>query len=325
MKRTEQFLAQIDRAIKNYVRELPAHPAHLYDPARYMLSLGGKRMRPFLVLLGNDLFGGKAAKAVPAALAIELFHNFTLIHDDIMDRAPLRRNRPTVHAKWGSSTAILCGDVMMVHAYGQLAKSGAGTAALLEIFNRAAAQVCEGQQLDMDFESRTDVSIEEYTHMIALKTAVLLGASLQMGAVLAGAPAREARKLCNFGLHTGIAFQLKDDLLDAYGDAVKTGKQRGGDIIANKKTWLLLKALELSDPKQKQTLSGLLSDKKISANTKVNKVITLYDQLDVKNLAELEMRKYYRKAMDLLKGLNVPDRKKKPLAELAGMVLHREY
>ncbi len=236
----------------------PQAPATLYEPCRYLLQLGGKRIRPILCLMANELFEEISEDAWHAAIGIELFHNFSLIHDDIMDKAPLRRGQPTVHAKYGLTAGILCGDVMSTYAYDQLANIKRALPQVLRIFNKTAIEVSEGQQMDMDFERRNDVHIEEYIHMITLKTSVLLACSLKMGAIAGGALGDNANKLYAFGINLGIAFQLQDDYLDAFGDTDKLGKQNGGDIIANKKTYLLLKALENATPSQRKEIEEIL-------------------------------------------------------------------
>ncbi|MBP7245354.1 MAG: polyprenyl synthetase family protein, partial [Bacteroidia bacterium] len=240
-----ESVEQLQKEVEFQLSQLdfPQQPESLYDPLRYMLSLGGKRIRPVLVLLANDLFSGKRENAMPAALAVEVFHNFTLLHDDIMDRAPLRRGKPTVHQKWNSNIAILSGDAMFVKSCQLITQTPiSAMPAVMNLFLKTALEVCEGQQYDMDFESRNDIEIEEYLEMIKLKTAVLVGACLGIGAQIAGAKEEEVKHIYDFGVNLGIAFQLQDDILDVYGNEQKFGKQVGGDIIANKKTFLLLSA-----------------------------------------------------------------------------------
>ncbi|MFT6814411.1 MAG: geranylgeranyl diphosphate synthase type II, partial [Sphingobacteriales bacterium] len=224
--------------------DLPENPTNLYEPIRYILTLGGKRIRPVLVLMACDLFAGDYKKAISAAKAIELFHNFSLMHDDIMDDAPLRRGKTTVHEKWNEHVAILSGDAMLICAYKELLKSEGNTTSLVEIFNNVALEVCEGQMLDMNFETRFDVHVDEYLHMISQKTAILLSGALRIGALIGKASPTDVEQLGIFGKKLGIAFQLRDDLLDVYADQSQFGKQVGGDILSNKKTYLLLKALE---------------------------------------------------------------------------------
>ena len=240
-----EFQNKINAEIEKFSVGISVPPAELYEPIRYMLSLGGKRIRPLFVLMACDLLNGKTEDALPAAIAAELFHNFTLVHDDIMDGAPLRRNKPTVHSKWNSSTAILSGDVMMVKAYQLLSKNKMYDT-LLPVFNEMAVKVCEGQQWDLNYEQLFKISVLQYFKMIELKTAVLLAACMKMGSLIAGAKKETADLLYEFGKNTGMAFQLQDDLLDVYGEEEKFGKQKGGDILANKKTFLLLKASDIA-------------------------------------------------------------------------------
>jgi geranylgeranyl diphosphate synthase type II len=304
----QKLLEKINQRVASL--KIPAEPAQLYNPVKYTLSLGGKKMRPLLTLLGYSLFKKNYARALDAAVALEMFHNFTLLHDDIMDKAPLRRGKPTVWQRWGSSTAILSGDAMLILAYELLADyEPVVLKKILPIFNKTALKVCEGQQLDMDFESAKNVSIEDYLYMIELKTAVLLGAALQIGATIAGAKEKDAELLYAFGKNTGIVFQLQDDILDVFGEAEKVGKQTGGDIISNKKTFLLLKAFELADKKTAAKLQLLMNEK--NEKKKVEGVKEIYRQLDVKKLAEKEMQKFYKKALSSLEKVNAPDSKRK--------------
>ena len=304
------------------VRHFPDHTPSLYDPAQYILQLGGKRVRPVCVLMANELFGEIQDDAFMVANAIELFHNFTLIHDDIMDKAPLRRGVETVHYKYGESTALLAGDVMLVQAYEYINKIGIQyLPKILEIFSRTAREVCEGQQLDMDFEKRESVSLEEYLNMITLKTSVLLAASLQLGAILGGAGAGSQDHLYAFGKNLGIAFQVQDDFLDAFGDPEKFGKQVGGDILANKKTFLVVRALEVANPRQKETLLNLLSG---NASDKVEKVLEIFRECEVDTWANQLKEKYLSKALEQLEETAVVAVRKKPLAELAAYLIVRD-
>ncbi|MBS1637230.1 MAG: polyprenyl synthetase family protein [Bacteroidetes bacterium] len=301
-------------------------PHELYDPLHYILSSGGKRIRPLLCLVGCDLFNKPYTKAIPAALAIELFHNFSLIHDDILDNAPLRRGKPTVHEKWNTNIAILSGDGMLVNAFEQLALAEKEHVKdLLALFSKTAMEVCEGQQFDMNFESQSQVSVDDYLAMITGKTAVLLGCSLQMGAICAGASKEEQNHLYEFGKHVGIAFQVLDDVLDVYAkDAGKFGKQVGGDIIANKKTWLLLEAFEKADGKQKERLKALLNMPATQATEKVNGVMALYDELGIRELALKEADSHTQNALQHLDLLEVDAEKKNHLRQLALHLLARE-
>lgn len=314
-ERIAQGLAELD---------IPEQPANLYDPMRYMLQIGGKRVRPLLTLMAADLFSiPDLERAVPAAMAVELFHNFSLVHDDIMDNAPLRRGHRTVHEKWDANVAILSGDNLLIMAYAQLAKSPANALpAILETFNTMAAQVCEGQQLDMDFEQATAVNIDQYLHMIRLKTSVLLGAALKIGALLAGAGATEAQLIYDFGVGVGIAFQLQDDILDVYGDPGQFGKQRGGDILANKKTYLLLKALEMADAATRTKLNDWLADHS-DPSAKIKNVTAIYNALGVRKEVEAAKQLYIEQAYHALNHIPVDTTRKAPLRELAHTLLSR--
>ena len=301
----------------------PEEPATLYAPNAYFLQLGGKRVRPVMCLMGNELFNDISEDAWKVANAIELFHNFTLIHDDIMDKAPLRRGMQTVHEKFGESTALLAGDVMLIAAYDYLNKISPGyLRRIISLFNKTAREVCEGQQLDMDFEKREDVDFRSYEHMISLKTSVLLAASLQMGAILGGALERSQNLLYEFGRKLGLAFQVQDDYLDAFGDAAKFGKQIGGDIRANKKTFLLIHALETAAPQQKEKLLQLLNS---NADHKVEEVLTIFRDCKVDAWAEQLKEAYLAEALKHLDDVAVVSKRKEPLKELAAFLIQRQY
>lgn len=317
-----ELQSRIEKAIA--AMDYPNHPKNLYAPIAYIMNLGGKRLRPALVLLAADLFKGDLEEALPAALAIETFHNFTLIHDDIMDNAPLRRGQQTVHEKWGTNNAILSGDVMMVESNKQLTKVKVEVLKdVLDTFNATAQGVCEGQQLDMEFELREDVGIAEYIDMIRLKTAVLVGGAMKIGAIVAGATKEDAQLIYAFGENLGIAFQLQDDILDVYGDPEKFGKQIGGDIIANKKTYLLLKLQELAEQEDRAALaSHALNTTTLPA--KIDSIKALYDEYQVKELASQQMRDYLDKAFAALAKIRVADEQKKELIGLANALMHRE-
>jgi geranylgeranyl diphosphate synthase, type II len=303
-------------------RHFPEHTGSLYDPARYILRLGGKRIRPVCVLMGNELFGTLQPDAWPVATAIELFHNFTLVHDDIMDKAPLRRGMPTVHNKFGESTALLAGDVMLVTAYEYLNKvKGSQSQNIFRVFNQAAKEVCEGQQLDMDFERKEKVAMDEYLHMIILKTSVLLAASLKLGAILGGAGEGNQNHLYEFGKHLGIAFQVQDDYLDAFGDPEKFGKQVGGDILANKKTFLMIHALETASPAHGRELKELLAGREAN---KVERVLQIFRECGVDEWAAAFKNKYLQTALQHLEDTAVVSVRKKPLAELAEFLISRD-
>ncbi len=284
---------------------LGSNPQNLYDPIRYILSLGGKRLRPMLVLLGYNLKKEDPENILDQALAVEVFHNFTLMHDDIMDEAPLRRGKPTVHEKWNNTVAILSGDTMMVKAYDQLLKTDPTLLPLaLKKFNTCAVEVCEGQQMDMNFENETSVTEEQYIEMIRLKTAVLIGFSLEYGGLLAGMNEKEQSQLQQVGEKAGIGFQLMDDLLDVYGDQEKFGKQVGGDIASNKKTYLLIKALELANDNQKFELNNWLNRKDFEISEKVNAVKSIYQEIGIYELTQAKMNSYYDQAFAILNTLD---------------------
>jgi geranylgeranyl diphosphate synthase type II len=279
-------------------------PQELYDPISYLMGVGGKRIRPLLTLLAYSLYKENYKTILTPAVAVEIFHNFTLMHDDIMDDAPLRRGKASVHEKWNPNTAILSGDVMLVRAYDMILEVSPDKLALcLKHFNKTAAEVCEGQQHDMNFESREQVGEEEYLEMVRLKTAVLLGFSLQYGAIMAGADPDDAQKLYDFGVNIGIGFQLKDDLLDVYADKSKFGKQVGGDIISNKKTYLIIKAKELAKGKEAEALEHWGKMKEFDKNEKVKAVTSVYDLLGIKEMTEAIMEAYFEKAFQQLSSI----------------------
>lgn len=300
----------------------PNRPSTLYDPLRYFLKLGGKRVRPVLCVMGAELFDTVNDDAWHAATAIEVFHNFTLIHDDIMDKAPLRRGQETVHHKWNLSTAILSGDALCIYAYAELAKIKRPLQSLLQLFNRTAIEVCEGQQLDMDFETRDDVIEEEYIQMIALKTSVLLACSLKMGALLGGATEGAADKLYEFGKNLGIAFQLQDDYLDAFGSPDKLGKQAGGDILADKKTFLHVTARKFATEKQYHELKHYAS---LSPDEKLPRTLALFSEVGAHEHCRQAVSMYSQRAFDCLEQTAVLSRRKEPLKELAGYLLNRDF
>jgi geranylgeranyl diphosphate synthase type II len=302
-----------------------AEPANLYQPIRYTLEMDGKRLRPVMVLMACDLFGGNIEEAMYPALGIELFHNFTLLHDDIMDKASLRRNRETVHKKYSENIAILSGDAMSNLAYKYLLKTQ--SPALFEIislFTETALQICEGQQLDMDYENSLSVSIDDYLKMIRLKTAVLMACSLKTGALIGNASPQDASHIYNFGINLGLAFQLQDDLLDAYADQEKFGKKTGGDIVSNKKTFLLLKTLELASPEQKKELLFRIADKNFNPDEKVTSVKKIYDEINIQQITRNIVDSYYRKAMTELETIAIESARKEELLLLAKKMMQRE-
>lgn len=300
-------------------------PKELYEPITYIMSLGGKRMRPLLTLLGYLLQKDDASKVVRRALAVEVFHNFTLMHDDIMDEAPLRRGMPTVHEKWNSTVAILSGDTMLVKAYDLLLEVEPHLLPeALRLFNRTAVEVCEGQQIDMNFESLAQVPVADYINMIRLKTAVLLGFSLEYGALMAGMSEVDRKQLYEVGVKMGIGFQLMDDLLDVYADQSKFGKQVGGDIIANKKTFLLIKALEMATGETKEALNSWLSKETFDASEKVQAVTAIYDKLGIRELTTDLMNSYFDQGFELLDQLDARPEGKDLLAGFARQLMKRE-
>ncbi|MBB3055792.1 polyprenyl synthetase family protein [Mucilaginibacter gotjawali] len=323
MKHLKELQSIIGEAVNKL--DLPANPDTLYEPVSYILSLGGKRMRPALLLMACELFGGDVNAASSPALAIEVFHNFTLMHDDIMDNAPLRRGKITVHERWGHNTGILSGDAMLVLSYQLMMKvEDHLLREVLDVFNKTALGVCEGQQLDMDFEQRTEVHVDEYLEMIRLKTSVLLGGALKIGALIGGAEMQDAELLYNFGEYLGIAFQLQDDILDVYGDPDKFGKQVGGDIISNKKTWLLIRALELAVGSQKTELDNWIALKEFDNTEKVAAVTKIYDELNIRQFAEQAMEAFADKAFMALDAINLLEAHKQYLRNFADGLLVRE-
>lgn len=319
-----QSFAQLATQFNHFFERehFPASPASLYAPNHYFLQLGGKRIRPVLCLMGNELFSSIHPSAWDAATAIELFHNFTLIHDDIMDKAPLRRGVQTVHEKFGNNTALLAGDVMMIKAYEYLSKvSEASLSSILTLFNKTAIEVCEGQQLDMDFEQQSQVSLAAYLEMIEKKTSVLLAASLMIGSILGGAGERNQQLLYSFGLKLGLAFQVQDDYLDAFGDPAKFGKQVGGDILADKKTFLLIHALETADSNAKERLSywqGRHEPKK------VEEVLSIYKSCHVDDWALQLKQQFLEQALADLDQIAVVSSRKLPLQSLADFLIQRQ-
>lgn len=319
----ELIQERVKKEINIFCKSLPAGPHKLYDPVRYMLSLGGKSLRPHLLLLTCKMFKGELKDALPAAIATELFHNFTLIHDDITDNSPLRRGKPTVHVKWSLNVALLSGDALLIKSYQELCKTrGKFLPAIFRLFNDAALKVCEGQQFDMNYETKSKVTINDYLGMISMKTAALFSASMAMGAVLAGASAADCHKMKVTGECLGMLFQLKDDVLDVFGKTEKTGKQSGGDIIQDKKTFLLLKAIELAKGKTKTELQFLIGNAKIPPEEKVGRVLYIYETLGVEEYANKQMQQYYTSVKKSLLTIKAPE--KEILLTLAEELLHRD-
>jgi len=305
--------------------KLGREPFSLYEPITYTLESGGKRVRPALVLMACNLFSDRIEQALKPAIGIEIFHNFTLLHDDIMDQADIRRGVPAVHKKWNESTAILSGDAMFIKAYDYfLDCESPNFRTILKVFNNTALEVCEGQQYDMEFESRENVSEAEYLRMIELKTSVLLAAALKIGALVGGASEKDANLLYEFGRNIGLAFQLQDDFLDVYGDPSVFGKQIGGDIMANKKTFLLIKALELAKEKKLEDLKYWISKTEVVREEKVAAVTTIFNKLDIQKIVQNRILELTQKALDQLDLIQVENDKKIELKNFAGKLINRE-
>lgn len=300
-------------------------PQGLYDPVIYVLSMGGKRIRPVLMLMAYNLFQEDVTRILGPATGIEVYHNYTLLHDDLMDRADRRRGKETVHKVWNDNTAILSGDAMLVLAYQFMAQCPvAHLKEVMDLFSLTALEICEGQQMDMDFEQRKDVKEEEYLEMIRLKTSVLLAVSLKIGALLGGASSEDAGRLYDFGMNLGVAFQLKDDLLDVYGDAAVFGKNIGGDILCNKKTYMLIKAFEHANDEQLRQLSAWVDADTFDPAEKIAAVTDLYNQIGIKELCEKKMTDFSERAMENIIAVNVADEKKIELERLMNNLMHRE-
>ncbi len=300
-------------------------PQNLYTPVDYILQLGGKRLRPLLTLIACDVVSGSYEKALPAAMAVETFHNFTLVHDDIMDEAPLRRGKETVHEKWDINTGILSGDAMLILAYQYFENyEPIIFQKLAKLFSKTALEVCDGQQLDVDFETRNDVTISEYIKMITLKTSVLVGAALKMGAIVGEANKEEAQGLYNFGVNLGIAFQLQDDFLDTFGNPETFGKQIGGDIIENKKTYLYLKCLEVADKEDQKKLQFFYNQKLEDNSIKISEVTRIFDQNDIPTLTQSLIQEYTNKSFEDLKQLNISESAKESLINFGKNLMTRK-
>jgi geranylgeranyl diphosphate synthase type II len=324
MTEIKKIQSLIEKEIKK--QAFGKKPDSLYEPIRYLMNLGGKRLRPVLTVLAYSLYKKDIKKIIPYAVALEAFHNFTLMHDDIMDKAPLRRGKPTVHKKWNTNTAILSGDVMLVRVYEMFNQLEADKVKkIISLFSACAAEVCEGQQWDMEFEKMSRVSELAYLQMIRQKTAELLGFSLELGARLADAPDEDCKALRNFGISIGIGFQLKDDLLDVYGDSTKVGKQVGGDILANKKTYLLIKALERANPKQAKEFHFWLDAKRPSKNEKINAITALYDQLNIETLTQKKADSYFKKGFKQLDKVQIDHQKKIVIDFFAKELIKRQH
>lgn len=319
----EEILRKIEGAIGGIRFENP--PKSLFAPIEYTLALGGKRIRPALMLMAYNLYKEDVEQALNTALGVEIFHNFTLLHDDLMDKADMRRNKPTVHKVWNANTAILSGDAMLIAAYQWIGQTKAHyLKPILELFTQTAMEICEGQQYDMEFEGRQDVSVDEYMEMIRLKTAVLLACALKMGAILADAPESDAEHLYQFGIEIGLAFQLQDDLLDVYGNASTFGKNIGGDILCDKKTYLLINAFRGANERQQAVLSQWIGAKDVNPYEKIIAVKAIYDELNLRELCEQKMREYFEAGMAHLDALAIPTERLSILKGVCAKLMNRE-
>lgn len=319
----ENILQRIENEISGLPFTNP--PKSLYEPIEYILSLGGKRIRPALTLMACDIYNNNIENAIKPALGLEVFHNFTLLHDDLMDEADKRRNKPTVHKVWNANAAILSGDAMLIAAYQLIgATEPTHLKQVLDLFTQTALEICGGQQFDMEFESRMDVSEEEYIEMIRLKTAVLLACALKTGAILGGAPKEDTDNLYAFGINIGLAFQLQDDLLDVYGDTATFGKNIGGDILCDKKTFILINALKRANKEQKETLCAWMEKKEFDPAEKIKAFTAIYDELGLKELTENKIEAYYAESVKNLNALKVAPERLTLLKEVCDHLMHRQ-
>ena len=319
----EQILQIVESGIERV--QFSRQPQNLYMPAKYILSLGGKRIRPALMLMACNLYGEEVEKALQPAIGIEIFHNFTLLHDDLMDEADKRRNQLTVHKKWNANTAVLSGDAMLILAYQFIGYTTPSLLkSILDLFTRTALEICEGQQYDMEFEQRSEVSEEEYIEMIRLKTAVLIACCLKSGALIGGASDEEANKLYQFGIYTGLAFQLQDDLLDTFGDPKTFGKNIGGDILCNKKTFLHIQTMLRASDLQKELIHTLQSNRNCIPKEKIKAIKSIYECLGVRELTNNRIQHYYNRAMKVLTGLSLPAMRMQTLCDTINLLLGRQ-
>lgn len=323
MDTLQKYIDVLNRELSEI--QYPAVPDDLYAPIRYELSLGGKRIRPVLTLMAAEMFGGDYRPAMNAALGLEIFHNFTLLHDDVMDKADMRRGKPTVHKVWNENSAILSGDAMQILAFRYISATPVHTGRVIDLFLKTALEICEGQQLDMDFESRNDVSEEEYIEMIRLKTSVLLGGALKIGAIIGGASDEDADRLYRFGENIGLAFQLQDDYLDVYGDPAVFGKNIGGDILNDKKTYMLISARRLAQGDDARILEQWVGNPDADAEEKIAVVTGLYDRLGIKELCAEKIAAYFDKAMKCLSEVTMDAGLRQPLEELSARLMGRNH
>lgn len=322
----QYVLSELIEKINQHIGNLdyPTQPEGLYAPIKYALSLGGKRIRPILTLMAYNLYKDNLEAVIPIATGIETYHNHTLLHDDVMDNADIRRGKPTVHKIWNTNTAILSGDAMLIQAFQHISTApNYCLKEIIDLFATTALEICEGQQYDMDFESRNDVTEAEYIEMIRLKTAVLLACSLKAGAIAAGAPSKDCENLYQFGIHIGLAFQLQDDLLDVYGDSTVFGKKTGGDITSNKKTFMLIKALEMANKEEHAQLTHWIEAKDFVPEEKIKGVTAIYNQIGIRNICEEKMKEYDQKASQYLNDVAVSAERKKELHQLAAILMNR--
>jgi geranylgeranyl diphosphate synthase type II len=315
------FEAKLEKEISQISQRVPKY---LYEPVVYTLQMGGKRLRPVLLLMAHELFDENIEKAISVAMAIEMFHNFTLLHDDIMDNAELRRNHATIHVKYSSNTAILSGDAMSILSYEYLNRcKSENFREIFDVFTQTALKICEGQQYDMDFESENHTTVDDYLKMIGLKTGILLAASLKIGALSANAPKSEANLLYDFGYNLGMAFQLRDDYLDSFGSTSTFGKKIGGDIISNKKTFLMLTAMEQAKGETKISLEKTMSSAQINTDDKIKQILSIYNDLEIDRLTNEKMEEYYNKSLLCWENLNIPNNKKQNLLLIANKMMNR--
>lgn len=319
-------VSELKSLINGYLATLDdkKEPENLYEPIHYVLGLGGKRIRPLLMLLAYQMYEDDFEKVLPAASAIEVYHNFTLLHDDLMDNSDVRRNKPTVHNVWNANTAILSGDAMLILSYHLIAEAPKDKLQqVLTEFNKVTLEICEGQQYDIEFEKQDDVKVEDYLNMIRLKTAVLLASSIKIGAIIAGASEKDIELLYNFGINVGLAFQLQDDYLDVYGDAAIFGKKNGDDIVSNKKTYMLIQACNKAEGSIKQELDNWISARNFKEESKIKAVTQIYNQLGIDKICKQKMEEFYIKALENLDQVSLDSQKKQALKDIAGELMNR--
>jgi geranylgeranyl diphosphate synthase type II len=323
MYTSEELLKKVNEALDNLVYD--RKPASLYDPIRYVLSIGGKRVRPVLTLLSYNLYKDDPLSIMPQAIGLETYHNFTLLHDDLMDHADMRRGHETVHKKWDANRAILSGDTMLLQAFERVEQcEPSKLPSVFEVFIQTTLEIGEGQQLDVEFETRNDVTEDEYIEMIRLKTSVLLACACKVGAIMAGASSDDTDNLYRFGEKLGLAFQLQDDLLDVYGDPAVFGKNIGGDITSNKKTYMLINAVNRANPSQREQLMKWIAAKEFDRNEKVKAVTELYNEIGIRELCEQKIEEYYQESLVYLAKINVPDERKAELKAYAAEMMKRQ-